>query len=168
MQSTGVLWSHLTILFIKQTTVFFTSKNFLVTFTINLFVTKCCVSLVRSAFGRQSYVVLPRRSWKKAFLASFKAKKVRWQMEDVWFWTFLSMGDRCCQQRAQTWALPISHESSFYPSAPLCLISDNLSLWLKFLSLSNLRERNSSVRLQWKEIWRLRIHKKYYICLAHW
>lgn len=44
----------------------------------------------------------------------------------------------------------------------------NLSLWLKFLSLSNSRERNSSARLQWKEIWRLRIHKQYCICLAHW
>lgn len=57
------------ILFIKQTAVFFTSKNFLVTFTMNLFVTK--LSLVRSASGRQRHVVLPRGSWKKAFQASF-------------------------------------------------------------------------------------------------
>ena len=54
------------------------------------------------------------------------AKKIRRQMEDVWFWTFLSMGDRCSERRAQTQALPISHESSFYPSAPLCLVSDKL------------------------------------------
>lgn len=37
----------------------------------------------------------------------------------------------------------------------------NLSPWLKFLSLLNSGEGNSSARLQCKELWRLRIHKQY-------
>lgn len=69
VRSTGVLRSDLIILFIKQTAVFLTSKNFLVTFMMNLFVTKLCIS--RSASGRQRHVVLPRRIWKKSVPAFF-------------------------------------------------------------------------------------------------
>jgi len=83
--------------------------------------TKLCVPLARSPSGWQRHVVLLRGGWKKAVLPPFSQEGKITNGRRVVL-DFLSMGDRCCQQRAQTQALPVSHESSFYPSALLCPI----------------------------------------------
>lgn len=146
------------IVFIKQTAVFVTGRNFLVTFPMNVFTTKLCVSGESSVSPVWALPLAGKnveKQGEKAFLAYFSQEGKKTNGRHGGLNLFCQ---RVMDAVSRGWDIGFANQS-FSPSAPLGLFSNKL-LWLKFLPLSNSRERNSFSRTQWEEVWRIMTHKQ--------
>lgn len=156
------------ILFKKQIAVFFTSKNFFVTFTKNLFLTKPWNLLWDLPLGDKDVFCCLEVGKKKntpifCYSRGRKAdgRCVIWDLF-VSEWRMPSVEGTDMGFANQSWVIILSI------STTLSCLKTNLSLWLKLLFLSKPGERNSSTRLQCKELWRMRICGQYCISAAQW